>query len=162
MRALAAMLALAGALAAGPAPRWNLDAHGCALAGYDAVAYRDEARALKGLRDLSASAQGAVFLFADEAHRRRFLDDPRPYLPAYGGWCAYAMADGGFVQVDPGSFEVLSGTVHLFYNGWLGDTLKKWRRDEAALKARADAQWARQFPTDAPAKTPGPKKGTKP
>lgn len=92
------------------------------LAGYDAVACRDEGRTMKGRRELSATAQGALFPFSSEAHRRAFLAGPAPYLPAYGGW--------------------------------LGDTLKKWRRDGSALKARADAPWPGNPPSSAKAKTP--------
>jgi hypothetical protein len=156
--ALLAALLLTAGLRAAAAPAWNVDKAGRLVEGYDLVAYLDEHRATPGRADLSVTLRpGVTACFASPAHRDAFAKDPARYLPAYGGWCAYAMAQGDFVEVDPGTFKVLSGTVHLFYNGWLGNTLKKWDKDEAALKAAADAHWQRLFP--APAKK-APKKET--
>jgi len=64
------------------------------------------------------------------------------WVPAYGGWCAWAMADGEPVDVDPERFLVDDGRLFLFYDGLWGDTLVRWRAgDPALLERRADAHW---------------------
>lgn len=117
--------------------------HGLALDGYDPVAYRDLQEAVKGSPDLAFTYQGATYHFATSAHRATFIATPELYLPAYGGWCAYAIGKSDeLVSVDPKTFKVINGRVYLFYNGIFGNTLPKWNAEEAMLKARADANWA--------------------
>ena len=137
----AALLWLALAISAQAKTPLNLTRDGLFLQGYDPVAYVKIGKALKGRKQLDAAYGGGTFLFATDSDRAAFQRDPRRYLPAYGGWCAYAMADGDFVDVDPEAFKVVSGSAHVFYRGWLGDHLKKWNLDEARLKAAADAHW---------------------
>ena len=119
----------------------NVDSQGLGLHGYDPVAYSQLGKALPGRRNLDATYGKARFLFATDKNRQAFQKNPQAFLPAYGGWCAYAMAEGDYVDVDPGTFKNLSGTTHLFYNGWLGNTLTKWNKDEIRLKAAADSHW---------------------
>jgi len=123
------------------AAKLNLDDKGLALQGYDPVAYINPGKAVLGDPKLSATAGVATYYFSSDANLKAFKKNPAAYTPAYGGWCAYAMANGDYVDVDPKTFKVLSGTAHLFYNGFLGNTLKKWNKDEAKLKASADIQW---------------------
>ena len=123
----------------------NLDG-GVALAGYDAVAYRDQQRAVKGDRHFAAQHGGATYHFASETNKEKFVTNPEAYVPAYGGWCAYAMgATGERVSVDPKTFKVIDGRTYLFYNALFTNTLPKWNADEAALKAKADANWRKQM-----------------
>lgn len=119
----------------------NVDSQSLALHGYDPVAYSRLGKALPGRPHLDANYGKARFLFATDKNRQAFQKTPLAFLPAYGGWCAYAMAEGDYVDVDPSTFKNVSGTTHLFYNGWLGNTLKKWNKDEIHLKAAADSHW---------------------
>ncbi len=129
--------------AAAQAPQ-NLEG-GVALAGYDAVAYRDQQKAVKGSRRFTTTHAGATYYFASETNKEKFVTNPEAYVPAYGGWCAYAMgATGERVSVDPKTFKVIAGRTHLFYNAFFVNTLTKWNADEAALKAKADANWRQQ------------------
>lgn len=116
---------------------------GVAIHGYDPVSYTLPDGPRPGSAELTVQSGGHVYRFATAANRTAFTADPARYLPAYGGWCAYAMADGEFVDVDPKTFTIIDGRVFLFYNGWLGNTLKSWKKDEARLKTKADAAWVR-------------------
>jgi YHS domain-containing protein len=150
--------AAAGAAAQAPPPtqpdfrratkHWNVesvDGALLALQGWDPVACFPEGggQSAKGSPKLSAVHGGVTYRFASEEHRTLFLADPWRYEPAYGGWCAYAMADGEKVEVDPESFRVLDGRLFLFYDGFFGDTRAKWLKDEAGLLKKADAAWPR-------------------
>lgn len=111
--------------------------------GYDPVAYFDRSAPVKGKKSISAAHNGVEYWFASEASRAKFQEAPDRYRPAYGGWCAWAMASGGKTQPDPENFIVADGRLFLFYKNFLIDTKTKWQEgDEAELKKRADGSWS--------------------
>jgi YHS domain-containing protein len=125
---------------------WNVEVDGdvkVALQGYDPVAYFPEGggKPAEGSTKFAAVHGGITYRFTSDEHRKLFLADPWKYEPAYGGWCAYAMADGEKVEVDPESFRVLDGRLFVFYDGLFADTRKSWLKDETALLEKADAAW---------------------
>jgi thioredoxin-dependent peroxiredoxin len=122
---------------------YNVGADKLAIHGYDPVAYVAQSRALKGRKDLTAEHQGITYLFASPENQRRFLESPAKHLPAYGGWCATAMAKGEKVEVDPSNYKVTQGRVFLFFKAFYANAIKDWNKDEAALTAKADAHWSR-------------------
>jgi thiol-disulfide isomerase/thioredoxin/YHS domain-containing protein len=127
---------------------WNLGEGGLALAGFDPVACFPEGggKARKGSPEMTLEQGGAIYRFASEANRDRFRKEPARYEPAYGGWCAWAMAQeaGEKVEVDPESFLVQDGRLLLFYDGFFADTRASWRKgDGAALARAADGNWER-------------------
>ena len=112
-----------------------------AIAGYDPVSYFDAGAAHKGKGEFTADYNGAVYRFESDEHRKAFIAEPAKYAPAYGGWCATAMAEGKKVEIDPKSFKITNGRLFLFYNGLFADARKKWLKDEANLQGKADAAW---------------------
>ena len=88
-----------------------------AVHGYDVVSYHDD-KPLKGSKDITVTLHGITYRFANEANKDRFNADPMSFQPAYGGWCAYAMADGDQVDIDPKTFTIIEGKTYLFYNGF--------------------------------------------
>ncbi|MEM9380854.1 MAG: YHS domain-containing (seleno)protein [Planctomycetota bacterium] len=119
---------------------------GVALGGYDPVSYFEGDRPVRGSKEHVAEHGGATYRFASAESREAFVADPEQFVPAYGGWCAWAVADGegALVEVDPRSFLVQGGRLMLFYDGLLADTRKMWlARDTAELERRADGNWGR-------------------
>ncbi len=116
----AALLAgLAGATFAGPQ---YVDNTGFAVSGYDVVAYRDLAQvpvgqsqpaAVPGRADITAEYNGAVFAFATEENRERFMADPAFYAPQYDGHCAYGVAQGGKVPGNPNLWRIIDDRLYL-------------------------------------------------
>lgn len=127
---------------------YNVEAGKPAVGGYDVTAYLDGGRAEKGKPEITSQYQGLTYCFATPQARAKFAADPMKYLPAYGGWCATAMAEGRKVEIDPTNFEAKDGRTFLFYRGWLGDAQKDWRKDESNLRRRADDQWRKIAPGD--------------
>lgn len=125
-----------------PEAREGLSEKGVAVEGYDVVAYFD-GKPAKGQESMTSQYQGRTYRFASAASRARFAADPASFAPQYGGWCAYAMADGDKVEIDPKTFKIFDGKLYLFYNGLLGNTLKSWNKAEAALKPKADSAWVK-------------------
>lgn len=128
--------------------QYNLTDGTLALKGFDPVAYVESGKAQAGKSEFSSQHRGAVYRFASVESRQRFAENPEKYVPAYGGWCATAMADGRKVEIDPANFKVTNGRLFLFYKGWLGNALNDWNKDEKTLTVRADEQWRKIAPTD--------------
>lgn len=114
---------------------------GLAIQGYDPVAYFTQDKAVEGKTDIKHTANGITYRFATEANKKLFVANPKKYEPAYGGYCAYAMAFGDKVKIDPETFKVRDGKLFLFYNFNFTNTLKKWNKDEANLHGKAEDAW---------------------
>lgn len=122
---------------------FNID-DGIALSGYDAVAYLNQKKAVKGSKEFSVIHEGVTYYFSTSANRDEFRKSPARYEPAYGGWCAYAMgATGEKVSVDPKTFKIVNGRLNLFYNRLFNNTLDDWNKDESNLKKKADLNWSK-------------------
>ena len=122
----------------------NLEEGTLALQGYDAVSYLVEKKAVEGKMEYNLIHEGATYLFSSLKNRELFKRTPQKYVSAYGGWCAYAMgATGEKVKVDPETFKIIDGQTYLFYNFNFTNTLKKWNKDEVALKKKGDSNWSK-------------------
>lgn len=120
---------------------FNLE-KGLAIRGYDPVAYLLSGKALKGKKEFEYKVLDVTYYFSSMINREKFAQNPSAYMPQYGGWCAYAMgATGEKVEIDPETFKVVNGKLYLFYNSFFNNTLPKWNKDEATLKAQADRNW---------------------
>lgn len=129
------------AAAEGARKQYNVDSNALALQGYDPVAYFESGKAAKGRPEFSTDVKGVVYRFVSAEHREKFLADPTKYEPAYGGWCATAMAEGKKVEIDPGNFKITDGRLFVFYKSLLHDARKDWNKDEPGLRTKADANW---------------------
>ena len=121
-----------------------------ALRGYDPVSYFQASGALKGDKSITAEYKGVHYRFSSEANQRTFLKNPAQYEPEYGGWCAWAMLEGDRTKPNPESYKIVGGKVYLFYDGFFGDTLRKWNEKaeetpETQLIEAADEQWSEQI-----------------
>ncbi|HOZ75331.1 MAG TPA: YHS domain-containing (seleno)protein [Flavobacterium sp.] len=120
--------------------QFNLDGK-VAIMGYDPVTYF-KGKPEQGKKELSAIHQGVVYYFSTTANKEAFTKNPTNYEPQYGGWCAYAMGSSGEkVEINPETFKIVDGKLYLFYNAFFNNTLKSWNKQEATLKAKADANW---------------------
>ncbi|MDB6068150.1 MAG: hypothetical protein JWR26_4358 [Pedosphaera sp.] len=129
-------------LSANPAvAQYNLSADKLALSGFDPVGYLESNQALPGSKEIASHYRGVTYLFANETNRQHFAATPEKYLPTYGGWCATAMAKGKKVEIDPANFKVTNGRLFLFFNGFFGNAIKDWNKDEPTQTVRADANW---------------------
>ncbi|MBC2608109.1 YHS domain-containing (seleno)protein [Pelagicoccus albus] len=129
----------------------NLGEGNLALEGYDPVSYFNDSGPELGKADWQVTWESAVYRFASEENRDRFLKSPERYGPAFGGWCAWAMREGDLVEVGPLSYRVFEGRLLLFYDGFWGDTRGKWvklseKLGEQTLFDQSEAQWGKLSP----------------
>lgn len=118
--ALAAAIGLAPSAAAQSVPGQaaaktlvNVDRQGLAVQGYDPVAFHTQRAALKGDPAITVIHLGATYRFASAANKVAFEADPARYAPAYGGYCAYGVSQGGLFPVDITTAQILDGRLIL-------------------------------------------------
>ncbi|EAR14600.1 hypothetical protein RB2501_00951 [Robiginitalea biformata HTCC2501] len=134
------------AVAQPDAAGWINQEDGVAIQGYDLVSYT-RGTPVRGTPEFSHDYQGVRFLFTTERNMHLFQAMPEQYIPAYGGWCAYAMGKSGDrVAVDPETYKMVDGRLMLFNRTRLNNPLKKWNRDEERLLRQADANWSQFYP----------------
>lgn len=137
------LLLLAACASPGVATGPNVDPSGVAISGYDPTTYF-EGTPRRGDARFTATHEGSTFLFVDAEHRDRFAADPERFAPEYGGWCAWAVAEGYTYEVDPESYLIQDGRLLLFYAGTWGDTRAQWLESDGAERlASADTNWDR-------------------
>ena len=112
--------------------------NGVALRGHDPVAYFTEGRPVRGLPEHAADWGGATWHFASAANRAAFLADPEAHAPQYGGFCAWAVAQGYTAPIDPTAWQIVDGKLYLNYNARIQ---RRWERDIPGFIAQADANW---------------------
>jgi YHS domain-containing protein len=117
---------------------------GVALGGFDPVAYFPEGggKPAKGFVKRDYKHGGVTYRFASDANLARFRANPEKYVPAYNGWCAWAMAElNAKVDVEPTAYEVYNGKLYVFYDHADLNTREMWLKNPQAMVAKADANW---------------------
>jgi YHS domain-containing protein len=86
------------------------------LKGYDPVSYFPEGGSLPqvGTDQVKRDFMGVTYLFASVQHADLFAQNPKRYEPTYGGWCAYAMASGSKVDIQPMVYTISGNRLHFF------------------------------------------------
>lgn len=139
-----ALLVLGAAIAAASlapdaiAASVNLNNRGVAIQGYDPVAYFTADAAIAGNSAITAQHQGATYHFASTENRDQFVANPAKYAPAYGGFCAFAVANGYTAKIDPAAYSVVDGRLYLNFSKGVRN---RWNKDIPGFIAKGDANW---------------------
>ncbi|MES0824668.1 YHS domain-containing (seleno)protein [Ruegeria sp. SCP11] len=111
---------------------------GAAMAGYDVVSYFDGESPVRGQPEYSVVWKGAEWHFASAENRDAFERDPRSFAPQFGGYCAYAMAQGVLISTDPLAWQVVDGRLYLTHSLEIEEM---WREASAEYIRMAEAHW---------------------
>lgn len=111
---------------------------GLAIQGADPVAYFDGNGPVTGDAGLGLIWRGAEWRFATDANRTAFEMNPTAYAPQYGGYCAYALAQGALASTDPEAWTLHDGKLYLNFSLSIRD---RWREDIPGYVAQADSHW---------------------
>ncbi len=118
-----------------------------AIRGYDTVAYFDstnekgqilKGHAVPGLDQFKFNYKSAVWRFSSQKNLDLFKSNPEKYVPQYGGYCAYGVAKGSLVKIEPDQFTVVDGKLYLNYDS---DVNKDWLKDKEGYIKKADAKF---------------------
>ncbi len=113
---------------------------GIAVHGYDVVAYFTDGRPMRGTALYTHRWRDSEWRFASAAHRDAFAADPDRYAPQFGGFCAFGVAQGAQVDIDPTAWSIVDGRLYLNYNHSIQ---RQWMRDTAGLIRQANDNWSR-------------------
>jgi YHS domain-containing protein len=109
-----------------------------AIGGFDAVAYFTEHKPIKGDPKYLATYRGAEWRFYNAANRDRFVANPEQFAPQYGGYCAWAVAQGYTASGDPQLWKIVDNKLYLNYDA---DVQKKWEANIPDFIRAADKNW---------------------
>jgi len=109
-----------------------------AVGGYDPVAFFTDGKPVPGVPSISATYQGAIYLFASEEHKRLFTQNTEKYAPQYGGFCAYGVSRNALAPVDISTWQARDGKLYLNLNQ---DIVKKFNADFKGNVSKADENW---------------------
>jgi YHS domain-containing protein len=111
---------------------------GVAIRGYDPVAYFDQGEPVEGSAEHSLAWRGVTWHFASADHRSAFEQNPEKYAPAYGGYCAYAVAKDQLASIDPEAWKIVDGKLYLNYSKSIQN---KWEKDIPGYLETAEMNW---------------------
>ena len=108
------------------------------ISGYDPVAYFTDGKPMKGSGHHVADYKGVTYAFASKDHKTIFQTNPKKYIPAYGGYCAYGVAVGKKFVSDPEAWKIVNGTLYLNLDK---DIQSKWAKDIPGSIKKSEANW---------------------
>ncbi len=110
-----------------------------AIDGTDPVAYFNESKPVQGSSQYKHQWKGTTWYFSSAENRDLFAQSPEKYAPQYGGYCAFAMANGDLVPIDPEAWSIVDGKLYLNYNQ---QVKSRWEKDIPGYIAKADQKWS--------------------
>ena len=129
---------LAGSAGSGGAVKFFSYGNGVGAGGYDVVAYFEENKAVRGKADFAAEFGGMPWHFRSAEARDKFAANPGKFLPAYGGHCAYGVAQNYLVRGDPTAWSIREGRLYFNYNKNIRNA---WLADAEKLIAKSEELW---------------------
>lgn len=109
-----------------------------AIRGYDTVAYFTQGKPAKGSSDFTHKWKGATWRFASAANRDMFAANPEKYAPQYGGYCAWAVAQGYTASTVPEAWKIVDGKLYLNYSKGVQ---QRWESDVPGHIVKGDGNW---------------------
>ena len=111
---------------------------GTAIEGHDPVAYFTEGKPVEGSSAHTYQWKGATWKFASRENHDSFAASPQKFAPRYGGYCAWAVAQGSTASIDPEAWRVVDGKLYLNYSKSIQN---RWAQDIPGNIAKGDANW---------------------
>jgi hypothetical protein len=77
--------------------------------------------------------------FVSAEHRDRFKAEPQEYVPQYGGFCTWGVANGKLFDVDPvNGWRIVDGKLYMNFNA---DIQSVFDKDPGGFITRANGNW---------------------
>lgn len=117
----------------------NVTSTDLALRGVDPTSYFTEGKPVAGAFDITAEHHGATYRFASEESKQAFLAEPEKYLPQYGGYCAFGLAQGQKFDGDPQVWKIVDDKLYLNLAPKVSEI---WQADIAGNIDVANSNWS--------------------
>ncbi|MGD1803851.1 YHS domain-containing (seleno)protein [Dapis sp. BLCC M126] len=112
--------------------------NGVAIRGTDPVAYFQVGQPVQGNKQFTHNWMGVNWWFSSAKNRDLFVASPEQYAPQYGGFCAFAVANGYTAPIVPEAWSIVEGRLYLNFSLRVR---ARWERDIPGNIARADENW---------------------
>lgn len=101
------------------------------------MGYWTEGKPIEGSPLLFAEWRGATWYFHSQENRRRFVANPEHYAPAFGGYCAFCVAESGAEATsgDPQVFLIHKDRLYILQSE---EVKQQWLKDPDTYAARAE------------------------
>lgn len=111
--------------------------------GYDPVSFFVEGGSApqKGNSSITLEYKGVTYSFATAANMDLFELMPEKYEPTYGQYCAWAMAKGSKIDINPKHYIIDGNRIHFFVNSRAKRNFERRDGGIAANAGRADVNW---------------------
>ncbi|MEQ8558622.1 MAG: YHS domain-containing (seleno)protein [Henriciella sp.] len=109
-----------------------------AVGGYDPVAYFTEGEPVEGKKEFSMQYEGAEWRFSSAENLETFRAEPEKYAPQFGGYCAWAVAQGDTAKGDPDHWQIVDGKLYLNYNKKIQE---RWELNRAQFIEQGNTNW---------------------
>lgn len=116
----------------------TLGTDGVAIKGYDPVAYFTAGGPREGKPEFTYEYKGAKWQFASAENKALFEANPDKYEPAYGGFCAFGVAQDALVKIEPDAWSIRNGKLYLNYDR---NVQSQWAQKPDEYIQRADKKW---------------------
>ncbi|CTQ51114.1 YHS domain-containing (seleno)protein [Jannaschia donghaensis] len=122
-------------------PALTFTRDGLAIGGTDPVAYWTHARPIGGDPAHTHVWANATWRFITARNRDDFAADPTAFAPAYGGFCAWAVAaKGALFPTHPDNWAIVDDRLYLNFDDAVQAT---WDTDRPGFIRQADLRWPR-------------------
>ncbi|WP_420316365.1 YHS domain-containing (seleno)protein [Ekhidna sp.] len=113
--------------------------NGLALDGYDPVVLVNNQKATLGSENFQSEWMDVTWQFESQENLSAFESNPELYMPASGGYCAFAVGKGFAAPGDPNySYKSDNGKLYLFSNQ---DVMDDAIKNMDQVISDADANW---------------------
>ena len=114
------------------------NSEGIAIRGFDPVGYFTQSKPVKGKPEFSTRWKGVEWHFASTENLEKFTANPEKYAPKYGGYCAYAVANGSTAKTEPEAWTIHEGKLYLNYSTGIK---ARFDKDKPGYIEKADSNW---------------------
>ena len=117
------------------------DSDGIAVKGYDMVALRSKEMLIKGNSEHSLVHNDATWLFSTKDNCDLFGKNLYEYLPEFGGYCAWSVANDSELPPSPGdpaAYDIIDGKM---YFKWNKIVRFLWRLSKSKYIKKGNVRW---------------------
>jgi YHS domain-containing protein len=109
-----------------------------ALRGFGPISYHARGVAAHGSATHAAVYDGATYYLESAANKKLFEENPKKYIPSFGGFCAYGVSVAKKFDGDPQIWKIVEGRLHLNLNQ---EVHKAFLADLPGAIKKADHAW---------------------
>jgi YHS domain-containing protein len=127
-----------GLIHAAKPPIYTSKDNNLAVGGYDPVAYFKNNLPRRGKKIFQHEYKGAIWQFSSRKNQKDFSANPEKYVPQFGGYCSFSVAQGSAIKGLPQHWVITDGKLYLNRSHPIHE---RWLLRKRILATRAHKNW---------------------